>query len=547
MAVAATVHTVIGLSTAHLCTPKGPLAMRDRPRTYIQSHGSNHTVGWRAILPVLVLVVAIVASQSVAQAQAPTVSTVFNAASTAAGPIAPGMLAAMDGTNLADAALTQCAVSNKPLPTTCGGASVSVSGKAAPLIFTSGGQVSFQVPVDISGASASIQLTRQTGGQTLQSNTLSFTLAPTAPGLFTSDSSGSGIVLGLTSSLAVISTSNPVRAGDIVTIYGTGFGATNPPVASGSVAPGTPVPVTASVTATVGGKSAVVVFAGLAPGLAGGQNQINLKVPDGLVGGNLPVVVTVGGVNSQTGATLPVAGPKVTIDGVSNNASGATGIESGSWVSIYGSNLSATTRPWQTSDFSGNTLPTVLDGVTVKINGKSAAIYYVSPAQLNVQAPTDAATGPVQVEVTCPYGSATGTATLQQYAPGFFTFQNKYVAAVHTDGVYVAPLGYFGSAVASRPAQPGEVLLLFGTGFGPTTPAVPAGQIVNGAAPMADPSQLRLRIAGAPGTVQFGGIVLVGEYQFNVVVPAVADGDQAIVADIGGVSSQSGLLIPIKN
>lgn len=545
MAVAATVHPVIGLSTAHLCTPRGPFAMRDHLRTYEQSDGSNHKVGWRAIP--LVVVVAIGACQSVAQAQTPTVSAVLNGASLAAGPIAPGMVADMFGTNLADAALTLCATSNKTLPTTCGGVSVSVNGKAAPLFSTSGGQISFQVPVDASGTSAAIQVTRQTGGQTLQSNTVNFTLAPTAPGLFTSTAGGLILVTALNSSSAVITISNPARPGEIVTIYGTGFGATNPVVASGSVPPATPVPVTASVTATVGGKSAVVAFAGLAGQVGIGVNQINLKVPDGLIGGNLPVVVTAGGVNSQTGALLPVAGPKVTIDGVSNNASGAPGIQSGSWVSIYGSNLSATTRLWQTSDFSGNTLPTGLDGVTVKINGKSAAIYYISPTQLNAQAPTDTATGPVQVEVTNAYGSATGTATLQQYAPGFYTFQNKYVAAVHTDGVYVAPVGYFGGAVASRPAQPGEVLLLFGTGFGPTNPAVSAGQIVNGAAPLTDLSQLRLRIAGAPATVQFGGIVAAGEYQFNVVVPAVADGDQAIVADIGGVSSQSGLLFPIKN
>jgi uncharacterized protein (TIGR03437 family) len=257
--------------------------------------------------------------------------------------------------------------------------------------------------------------------------------------------------------------------------------------------------------------------------------------------------VTVGGANSQSGALLPVAGPKVTITGISNNASGASVIQSGSWVSIYGSNLSATTRTWQASDFQGINLPTTLDGVTVTINGKPAAIYYISPVQLNVQAPSDTAVGTVQAEVTSAYGSATAAATLGQYAPGFYAFQNKYAAAVHADGAYVAPAGYFGSTVASRPAQPGEVLLLFGTGFGPTSPSVPAGQIVGGAAPLANPSQLQMRIAGAVASVQFAGIVAAGEYQFNVVVPAAPDGDQVIIATIGGSSTQSGLFLPVKN
>ena len=242
----------------------------------------------------------------------------------------------------------------------------------------------------------------------------------------------------------------------------------------------------------------------------------------------------------------PPASP-VTISGILNNASGASGIASGSWVSIYGTNLSTTTRAWQSGDISGTTLPTKLDGVAVTINGKSAAVYYVSPGQLNVQAPSDSATGPVPVVVTNSHGSATATTTLQQYAPGFFTMQGKYAAAVHTDGVYVAPAGYFGNAVASRPAAPGEVVLLFGTGFGPTTPAVPAGQVVNGAAPLTDAAQLYVTIGGAPATVQFAGIVAAGEYQFNVLIPAVADGDQAIVATIAGFPTQSGLSISVKN
>jgi len=131
--------------------------------------------------------------------------------------------------------------------------------------------------------------------------------------------------------------------------------------------------------------------------------------------------------------------------------------------------------------------------------------------------------------------------------PGFFAIQGKYPAAVHIDGSYVAPVGYFGSSAASRPAAPGEVILLFGTGFGPTTPTVAAGQIFGGAAPLADGTQLHMTIGGAPATVQFAGMVAAGEYQFNVVVPSVSDGDQAIVATIAGFATQAGLSISVKN
>ena len=146
-------------------------------------------------------------------------------------------------------------------------------------------------------------------------------------------------------------------------------------------------------------------------------------------------------------------------------------------MSIYGENLSTSTPQWAAPDFAGLNLPTSLDGVSVEVNGRSAAVYDVSPGQLNVQAPTDVPVGQVTVEVTNASGRATTTATIQTYAPGFFAIGGRYAAAVHTDGAYVAPSGFLGQAAASRPAKPGNTLMIFGTGFGPTTPAVPAGQV----------------------------------------------------------------------
>jgi uncharacterized protein (TIGR03437 family) len=245
-------------------------------------------------------------------------------------------------------------------------------------------------------------------------------------------------------------------------------------------------------------------------------------------------------------AQTPSGAPAITT--VSNSASGAAGVESGSWVSIYGSNLATTTRSWLASDFSGNLLPTTLDNVSVLIDGKKAAIAYVSPGQLNVQAPADTAIGTVPVQVSNLLGTASGTATLQSYAPALFTVQGKYAAARHaTDGVLVAPSGYFGSALASRPAAPGETLEIFGTGLGPTTPAVAAGQLVATPAPVSNLSQLKATIGGQTAAVQYAGIVSPGEYQINVVVPPLEDGDQPIAVSISGANSQTGVSLAIQN
>src|ERR1017187_5579260 len=253
--------------------------MGDYQRTYEQTNGSDPKVGWRAIF---VVVAAIGALHSAAQAQTPTVSAVVNGATQATGPIAPGMDAEMFGTNLAASLQQWCGASTGAYPTTCNGVSISVNGKASPLFFIGDTAITFQIPVDISGSTAAIQLTRQTGGQTLQSNIFSATVAPTAPGLFTTAVGGLNLVTALDSSYIQITASNPARPGDTLIVYGTGLGPTNPIVPSGSVAPSTPVPVTAAVTATMGGKSAVVVFAGLFPGSGLGVNLINLKVPVGL-------------------------------------------------------------------------------------------------------------------------------------------------------------------------------------------------------------------------------------------------------------------------
>lgn len=222
-------------------------------------------------------------------------------------------------------------------------------------------------------------------------------------------------------------------------------------------------------------------------------------------------------------------------------------IESGSWVSIYGTNLATTTRAWQASDIIGTTLPTTIDNVTVTIDGKKAAISYVSPGQLNVQAPADAATGLVPVVVTNLNGTATGSTTLANYSPAFFTFQARYVAARHnSDGVDVAPAGFLGGT-PSRPAVPGESIQIYATGLGPTTPAVAPGQTVGAPAAISNSGQLQVTVGGTAATVQYAGMVAPGEYQINLIVPQQDDGDQTIVATIGGATTQAMVFLPVQN
>jgi uncharacterized protein (TIGR03437 family) len=229
---------------------------------------------------------------------------------------------------------------------------------------------------------------------------------------------------------------------------------------------------------------------------------------------------------------------------VANGASFQAGFTSGTWVSIFGTNLSQTTRMWQGGDFVNGLLPTSLDGISATINGRAAYVEFISPTQVNVLAPDDAAVGAVQVQVTTAQGKSNSfTTQKQQFAPGFFTIGGNYVAALHADYTYVAKPGLL-AGVTTQPAKPGETILIYGTGFGPTNPPLASAQLVTTPAALAN--SVQVTIGGVVAPVAYAGLVEAGLYQLNVTVPNVPSGDAAVVAQIGGVQTQTGVSITVQ-
>ena len=248
----------------------------------------------------------------------------------------------------------------------------------------------------------------------------------------------------------------------------------------------------------------------------------------------------------QSAGPQPVVGAAGVVDAAGFRAT----ISPGSWISIFGTNLSVSTRSWQASDFVGNALPLSLDGVAVLIGGYSAAVSYISPGQINAQVPDGAGPGTATVQVITSTGpSGLGQVDAEQWAPNFFTFSSggvSYVAATDADGSIAGKSGLFGNGVPARPAKPGDVISLWGTGFGPTTPSVPAGLLFSGAAPLPASDQLTIAVGNVPATVLFAGISEAGLYQFNVIVPEVPDGDQLVSAQVQGVSTQPAVYLTIQ-
>jgi uncharacterized protein (TIGR03437 family) len=216
------------------------------------------------------------------------------------------------------------------------------------------------------------------------------------------------------------------------------------------------------------------------------------------------------------------------------------------WMEIKGGGLApaGASRIWQDSDFVGSQMPIQLDQVSVTINGKNAYVYYISPTQINVLTPPDNMSGPVQVVVTnAGVSSASFTAKAQALSPSFFmSGGGPYVAATHSNGALLAPASLYPGAT---PAKPGEIVVLYANGFGPTSKPVAGGSIVQGGTLSPQPV---IQIGGKTATVQFAGLVSPGEFQFNVVVPpGTPNGDQPITATYSGSVTQPGALIPVQN
>jgi uncharacterized protein (TIGR03437 family) len=124
-----------------------------------------------------------------------------------------------------------------------------------------------------------------------------------------------------------------------------------------------------------------------------------------------------------------------------------------------------------------------------------------------------------------------------------FTIANgMYVAALHLDYSLVGSAGLL-PGVTSTPAQPGETIAIYATGFGPTNPASPTAQLVATPEPLAN--SVQVTIGGVAASVTYAGLVGPGTYQLNVTVPNLPAGDAPVVATVGNFTTQTGVSVTV--
>ena len=221
-----------------------------------------------------------------------------------AAQIAPGVIASVFGSDLSSAILASTSV---PLPTALGGISVRANGILTPLFFVSPTQINFQLPWELLGQSQASFVVTVNGSSSIPQT---ISLRAVSPGIFSTNSSGSGqgaVQIANTAIFAAPSGSisgaqaRPALRGEFLSIYCSGLGDVSSRPATGAGASGSPLSGTLLIpTVSIGGVSALVSFGGLSPGFVG-LYQVNVQVPNGApTGGQVPVVMVIGGVSSNT-------------------------------------------------------------------------------------------------------------------------------------------------------------------------------------------------------------------------------------------------------
>ncbi len=237
----------------------------------------------------------------------PTVTAVENAASGVPTSLSPGLNITIFGSNMGPASLATLQLSaSGNVATSLSGTQVTFDGIPAPIVYTKSSQVSVMVPYEIAGKTSTSMVVSYNGAS---STPLPINVVSAAPGIYTLNQSGTGQGAILNQNGTVNGPQNPEIAGDIVSIFMTGEGQTTPGGVDGALTPGrlpVPTPVGA-VAVTIGGmpvSSSNITFAGEAPTLISGVMQVNVRIPANAGTGAIPIVVSVGGINSQANTTV---------------------------------------------------------------------------------------------------------------------------------------------------------------------------------------------------------------------------------------------------
>jgi uncharacterized protein (TIGR03437 family) len=215
--------------------------------------------------------------------------------------------------------------------------------------------------------------------------------------------------------------------------------------------------------------------------------------------------------------------PQISAGGVVSSANYGPLIAPGGIFSIFGSALA--TAP---GGITSTPYPLKINNTQVTVNGAPVPLLFVSPAVINAQMPANAS-GSVSVAVVVDGASSQPVdVAVSPVGPSLYTSDGSgrnQVAAQHLN---------FSSINSGSPAQPGEEIILYGTGLGPTNPPLATNTPPTTATPATETPIVT--IGGQPAQVLYAGAagVYPGLYQINVYVPNVVAGNQEVIVSMPG-------------
>jgi uncharacterized protein (TIGR03437 family) len=212
-------------------------------------------------------------------------------------------------------------------------------------------------------------------------------------------------------------------------------------------------------------------------------------------------------------------------------------------ATIYGVNLAYGTSGLSSSESPIGYLPQELADVRVIVGGQIAFLYYVSPQQINFLIPDNLRPGDMEL-VVARQGTAGPQVQIAVSAagPGLYEWEPGMIASTHADGSII---------IKAHPAQPGETVVVYGTGLGLTNPDVGGGEISMIPAQIVLLNEFHMWVAGvalASTSVEYVGVTpgTPGLYQVNFKLPKPVASNPEIRIAIGDRSSPAGLKLPVQ-
>ncbi|MCX6598910.1 MAG: hypothetical protein NTV70_21365 [Acidobacteria bacterium] len=233
------------------------------------------------------------------------------------------------------------------------------------------------------------------------------------------------------------------------------------------------------------------------------------------------------------------------IDLVNAASNAPTPLSPGTIATLYGTNLAYTTRQQTADDITANTLPATLPGTGVRvfISNQPAHVYYVSPTQINLVIPVNLPPGQGVLDLLLDgRRGPTIPVVLMAEAPEFFLGDGRFIAATNAANQPLTP---------DRVAQPGDVVVLYATGLGRTTPSLLPGQLASQATSIARLPELRLQIEGRlveAESILYAGLSpgFAGLYQINVRLPLDTPANPEIRLGFENITSQPGTRLRVR-